>query len=247
MSHGLLAALIQGRLLILGKSARGASIEATGDPDAIRNIFREKSKSPRVSTLRRLEEVLKFEPDDLISALEAPEMPHPSHSLGHIAPKKRGELPVSGEVAAGIWLEIEHADESKHGPLPLAPDPRYPQDRQFAVLVRGNSINKVAKNGQFLLCLGIDYGRDGLPIVEDGDLAVVERIRPDGLREATVKRLRRGTDGWELHHESTDDRYRGVLRADEGLKQDDEGYEVRVLGKVLWILAAVTPQNTALR
>ena len=230
---GKLADFIEERLQIVEKTPRAASIEATGNPDTIRNIQRGKSANPRSDTLHKLAPVLGVTPEAMMAAALQDLEGVVSVNLSKTDPLEGG-LKVSGYVAAGVWLDLDQAEGADDVVLPITPDPRFPKDRQFAVRVQGNSINKIASDGQYLLCLGVDYSEDGQPLVETGDLAVIERIRSDGLREATVKRVRLTDDGWELHPESTESRHSGVLRLDEGLFHDEEGFEVRVIGKVLW-------------
>ena len=52
-------------------------------------------------------------------------------------------------------------------------DPRYPADRQFAVIVQGNSINRVCwQSGDFLIVVELECLEP-----EDDDLVIVSRTR----------------------------------------------------------------------
>lgn len=231
-----LADFIRERLRVIGKSPRDASIEATGSPDAIRNIFRGKSEHPRGDTLRNLARALRCPVEDLMAAMA--DEAEGRISLGNLAPiGDRPYVPVTGVVEAGNWREAGTWDAEKYEDIRLSPDPSYPIRLQFGVAVAGTSINKIAEDGQFLLCLGIEYVDDSPSPAQDGDLAIIERIKPDGSREATVKRLRRVGRDWQLHYESTDHRWRGFLRAEEGFAHDREGYEIRRIGRVLGVAA----------
>jgi transcriptional regulator with XRE-family HTH domain len=109
-------------------------------------------------------------------------------------------LMLRGDVAAGVWLEVHATQEMEMQRVPVAPDPLYPPDSQYALRVRGNSINRVAQDGSILHCIDVlEAGID----VRDGDLVVVEQNR-NGLVETTVKRLRKAAGGFELWPESDD-------------------------------------------
>lgn len=109
-------------------------------------------------------------------------------------------LEVHGEVAAGVWHEIPENQDMEYERVPVAPDPRYPVDSQYALRVRGNSINRIAKDGTTVIC--VDIIAAGIEIV-DKDLVVVERKR-GSIVETTIKRVRKGKDGLELWPESDD-------------------------------------------
>lgn len=219
---------IDARLAAVEKTERAASIEA-GDADVIRNIRRD--HAPRLSTLRRLAAPLRCPAEDLIRLMAEDE----GETVLSDVPIESDDVAIVGIVKAGSWQEHGAWDVNRYENIKLSADPRYPVDRQFGVAVYGTSINKIAHDGQFLLCLGIRFAEGEETPVKDGDLAVIERHSTDGSVEATVKRLRRGSDGWELRYESNDPRWRGFIRASETLKRDEEGHEVRLTGKVLTI------------
>lgn len=108
-------------------------------------------------------------------------------------------LVSKGRVSGGLWHEVAENQDSAVDRVPVAPDPRYPIEAQYALRVEGDSVNKIAPNGSIIACVDLAYtGMD----VRDGDLVVVERRR-GSLVETTVKRLRKGTRGLELWPESS--------------------------------------------
>lgn len=109
-------------------------------------------------------------------------------------------IPIVGEIAAGVWSEVSESQDGRFERVPVAPDPRYPEESQYALKIRGNSVNRVAKDGTIVIC--VDIEAPGVDL-RDGDLVWVERHR-GGLVEATIKRLRRGKEGPELWPESDD-------------------------------------------
>lgn len=92
-------------------------------------------------------------------------------------------LMVVGEVAGGLWREASLEFEAFGAPV--APDPRFPAQAQRLYRVRGNSVNKVVIDGEFIHC--VDVVESGV-FPEDGDLVVVARSE-HGLTEYTAKRL----------------------------------------------------------
>jgi hypothetical protein len=107
-------------------------------------------------------------------------------------------LQVVGEVAAGMWKEGSVRYERTYEPV--APHPDYPGNGQRLYKVSGNSINKVAANGEYLHAIELHTG--GLQ-PEHGDLVIVRRMQ-HGLAEYTAKTLIFEDDRWVLRPESTD-------------------------------------------
>jgi len=146
-------------------------------------------------------------------------------------------LRVLGEVAAGAWLEVDPIAEyeAAHFEVPVPLDPRYPKGKLFGLVVRGTSINKIAADGDVLVCLDVSAGID----VENGDLVVIERRRAqEGLREVSAKRLRRGRHAIEFWPESTDPRWQEPLTVRENTPSNHD-MDVRVLARVEWVFRQV--------
>ncbi len=140
-------------------------------------------------------------------------------------------LPLVGEIAAGVWHEVGESQEMEFRRVPVAPDPRYPREAQYALQIRGNSVNKVAADGTVVIC--VDMLAAGLD-PRDGDLVAVERKR-GSLVEATLKRVRKGPKGLELWPESDDPAHQEKLTV-QPAKGDAE---VTIKGLVIYILKSV--------
>jgi SOS-response transcriptional repressor LexA len=150
-----------------------------------------------------------------------------SEIFGDIVPAALDGLPVLGEVQAGVWRETEVADEPKHSPLPIGPDPRYSGKRQFALVVRGESMNRVVQDGAYIVCVSwADLGR----APRDNDLVVVERRR-EGLVETTVKRIKLQDKKVWLMPDSDDPRWQTPIVFDGGLEHDEIVITALVIGK----------------
>lgn len=150
-----------------------------------------------------------------------------SEIFGEIVPAAVTGLPVLGEVQAGIWREAEVADEHKYLPLPIGADPRYSSASQFALLVRGESMNRVVRDGAYIVCVTwAELGR----APRDNDLVIVERRR-DGLIETTVKRIKLENKKVLLMPDSDDARWQTPIVLDGGLESDEIAITALVIGK----------------
>lgn len=150
-----------------------------------------------------------------------------SEIFGDIVPAAAQGLPVLGEVQAGIWREVEVADEPKQSSLPIGSDPRYSESAQFALLVRGESMNKIVRDGSYIVCVQwAQLGRQP----RDNDLVVVERRR-DGMIETTLKRIQIKDRKILLMPESDDPRWQSPIVLDGGLENDEIAITALVVGK----------------
>lgn len=131
-------------------------------------------------------------------------------------------LPVVGEVAAGVWLE-EVGFEEPHEHIPVVPDSRFAGMRQFALRVRGPSMNLLINEPEYVVCVdAIDMGREP----KNNDIVVVTRTRRAGhLRETTLKQVEIKGRTVELWPRSSDPKFQTpvVLNDNEG---DDVSVEI---------------------
>lgn len=145
-----------------------------------------------------------------------------------------------GRAEAGIWQEgrsfIDTFDpdlpveNDQRPPIPLVPKARYRGMRQFAVLVSGSSVNKTIPDGFYAICVPYWEAREA---ITDGDLVLVERRRA-GEFQATIKRVRKGSGGYELWPESTDKRWQDPIRLGQNNSDRDfPEYEIDVVGLVI--------------
>lgn len=133
-------------------------------------------------------------------------------------------LPVKGEVRAGAWLELDDTEQDC-GTVPVVRNARFDHAPQFALRVNGESVNKVARSGEYLIIASWpELGRE----LQDGDLVVVRRQRAMTY-ETTVKRARKGKNGVELWPESNDPRHQHPIQLDDGSRE----VEVRIIGLVI--------------
>ena len=133
-----------------------------------------------------------------------------------------GELPVKGFVRASMFQESYEPEGRRT--VPQGPDPRYKGRNQYALLIRGNSINKQAPDGHYAICVEHDGP------VRNGDIVVVERRRA-GLFEATIKVVRVTNGQIELWPDSDDPAYQEPINYRDGVNGDTD--EVVIIAKVV--------------
>jgi SOS-response transcriptional repressor LexA len=143
----------------------------------------------------------------------------------------KGTVKVIGKVAAHTWLDVNDMDFGYDDEEPIPASPEYPAYLQFALIVEGNCLNKIAVPGSRLDCLDI-IRAEYEPV--DGDLVIVERKRFGGqMVERTAKRLRKTSQGMELWPESNDPAHQDPIP----LNEQSEDIEMQIIGKVLWIVS----------
>jgi len=143
-------------------------------------------------------------------------------------------LELKGQVAAGLWMESGLFETDAVRKTTFSGDLRFPSESQYLLQINGESLNRIARDGDLILCL--DYLQAGIEI-KSGDLAVVERSRDGGHTvERTAKRLIRRDDVVELHPESDDPRFQEPVIFNE---HDEEATEVRIIAKVLSVIRQI--------
>lgn len=125
-------------------------------------------------------------------------------------------VPVVGRIAAGRPIAMEEVDD--HIPVPREVVARHP--KTFLLKVEGESMNKVLPNGSYAL-----VDPDDRDPVDNGAYAVCV----NGY-DATVKRVKKLANGFELAPDSDDPTYRPMVY-DYGIEGTDE---ITVIGRVFW-------------
>lgn len=145
------------------------------------------------------------------------------------------QLGVNGSVCAGVWRESEQWNDERRFVINL-PSP-VPGARRFGLEVEGGSMDVFYEPGTVLDCISI-FDRDVKPA--SGDHVIVERIRPDGLRELTVKEYAEQGEGtatrFLLVPRSTDARFKPVAYPGPdkpGEKDPSSGELVQVIAFVV--------------
>lgn len=162
------------------------------------------------------------DPQATVATVTAPQLSRPAATP---------QIRVMGDVAAGVWTEID-AVQIADDDLPvshLPPDPRWPAEYQYDLVVRGTSINRVARDGDYVRC--VDIPSTGIA-VRDGDLVIVRRQRA-GMVETTCKRAKRVGDRIEYWPDSTDPRWQEPI----SVEVPEPSITVDLIGLVLYTYA----------
>lgn len=145
------------------------------------------------------------------------------------------QLAFSGYVAAGLWHPVDDLDQDGlEVPDFVLSHPAYPKARQYAYMVKGDSMNLVGiDDGMWVVAADASDFIDQYGETESGDLVVVERSRFQGSeRELTVKEIRYYRDRYELIPRSTNPIHKPiVVQHNHGIDGDKE--QVQVVGVVL--------------
>ena len=126
------------------------------------------------------------------------------------------DVPLYGSIAAGTPIEMLAVDEMHH--IPVSVRDKYP--RAYLLKVCGESMNRILPNGCYAL---VDpsktIDRDGKPYA----------VCVNGY-DATIKRVHKLANGYELIPDSTDPTYEKQL-----YNYNVEGTEeITVIGRVVW-------------
>lgn len=140
--------------------------------------------------------------------------------------------PVAGTAEAGTFREVDDMDQSEPRLYSVAPDPDFPNARQFFVTVAGDSMNALRPRailpGDRALCVAWE---DINVTPRDGMTVVVERTRDGGhFREWSIKQIELYEDRVELHPRSSNARHKPIVIERDA--EADDGTSVHIIGLV---------------
>lgn len=152
---------------------------------------------------------------------------------GSLGSEERGLIMIIGDVEAGKWREAALMPVTEAAPIAITIG-NIPSAACFAVRVRGHSLDKIARDGEFLVC--IRHQSEHSHEFYAGMVFVVERQLNDGrLIELSARVLRRQAGSWYLCHASSDSRYDEMLPA-TSINQPT-GY--KVLGRAEFVYRSI--------
>ncbi len=137
---------------------------------------------------------------------------------------------VIGSAEAGQWAETESEDQrcaDEVDRIPVEPLEAFSADSQYALRVRGESVNQIVGDGGVVLCVSVHAWPGGGAIETlHGKLVHVERLHPSGFVETTLKVVDapRGKPP-RLLPKSTDPRHQAAIAI-----AGAEGVEVSIRG-----------------
>jgi phage repressor protein C with HTH and peptisase S24 domain len=155
--------------------------------------------------------------------------------LDHVAKDPAAPAPdedrliVNGSVEAGAWRSSEHWNDERTFIIEGMPSP-IPGAKRFGLVVVGFSMNEFYEPGTVLDCISIFKG--GVA-PKSGDHVIVERVRPDGLRELTVKEYREEGGRFFLTPRSTKPGFEELEYPGPDKEQPADAERVQVIGFVL--------------
>ncbi len=139
-------------------------------------------------------------------------------------------LEVAGISEAGAYRDVSvfypMHDDTKNQRIPIARDKQYPNARQYALLVSGDSTDRIAPAGAYATC--VDFEESGLAL-RSGMIVHVERLH-DGLVETTIKIYREDTGRKWLEPCSTNPRHKRV----EITENDNDKINIRGIVTGWW-------------
>lgn len=126
------------------------------------------------------------------------------------------DVPLYGSIAAGMPIEMDAADDMH--PIPSSVHRMWPD--AFLLRVEGRSMDRILPDGCYAL---VDPRRD---VAHDG---MPHAVCVNGY-DATIKRVRRLANGFELAPDSSDPTYKPKIYdyGEEGTE------EITIIGEVVW-------------
>ncbi|MDF2369412.1 MAG: XRE family transcriptional regulator [Rhizobiaceae bacterium] len=145
---------------------------------------------------------------------------------------------IAGQAEAGAFREVDDLNQSEPEMLSLPPDIDFPNARQFAVTVSGDSMNQLKPrpilSGDRVVCLAFEDIEKNISL-RDGMVVLVERTRDGGhTREWSIKQLELYDGRTEFHPRTSNNRHKPIV-----VKRDtsaDEGLSVEIIGIVRRII-----------
>lgn len=167
---------VRERLDALGMSPFEASRRAGADRTFLADLLSGKKQTIRQAALIRVAEVLECDPEYLIGAQSTPR--RVDGATGN------GSLALVGICEAGAW-RTPGADAMPQV-APVAPDPRFPKERQSAYLIRGHHADELGlHDGDLLIAVDEDA-------IRPGDIIICRRRKPSGEIEITARIVEAG-------------------------------------------------------
>lgn len=224
-----LLARIEERLRALGLSADAAS-RAAGKPDSIRNLKRAVKNGDRqgvaMATLSALAPVLGT---TVAYLLGEEQNDGPADRV--VEGRRPASIAVVGKLAAGVFREVVEHDDGEPEYIFDEPDPEFPNARQIAFTVEGDSLNDLKPrpilDGDKVIC--VDFEDTGLPLIE-GMIVVVQRTRDNGITlEWSAKQVEIHPGRTEFHPRSTNKAFKPIVYSDDPNADNGERVEVIAL------------------
>lgn len=178
---------LQERIDELGWSKAELSRRSGINYDSINKYLRGDIDNPRGNILEKIASTIDRSVLWLRDGVEKPEA-ELSHIGGRMVPVR-----TAGTVEAGTFREVDEFDQGEPDEIYLPPDSKYPNARQMAFIVAGDSMNNLLPRpilpGDKAICVA--YADIASEVkLRDGMVVVVQRQRDGGhFREWSIKQL----------------------------------------------------------
>jgi SOS-response transcriptional repressor LexA len=179
-----------------GILAAPLAVKIGRDKDYIRDFLTGRKQSLKLDDSQKIADVLQIPLSRLIA--------------GHVDASEELGMEVVGKVAAGLFKDVSIENQDSEKPrIAVARDLRFPNARQYALEVEGDSMDELFKDGSTVIC--VNFADTGLEY-RDGMCVHVERFIMDGqLVENTLKELRReGKTKWVLYPRSSNPSHKPI-------------------------------------
>lgn len=165
---------VKERLDVLRLNPFEAARRAGAQRHFLDDLLSGKKESIRPDALIRVAEVLDCDPEYLVGAQSTPR---------RLPDGEGGSLPLGGICEAGVWRSP--GGDPVPQSMPVAPDPRFPAERQIAYLVRGHHADALGlQDGDVLVVLDEDA-------IRPGDIIICRRRMETGEAELTARIVER--------------------------------------------------------
>lgn len=144
-------------------------------------------------------------------------------------------LVVNGSVEAGVWRASEAWDDERTFVIEGIPSP-VPDAKRFGLVVVGRSMDEHYEPDTVLDCVSI-FDTNVKP--QTGDHVICQCIRPDGLRELTVKEYREEHGRYWLVPKSSNPKFEPVEYDGPDVEHNGDD-QISVIG---FVIAAYPPRS----
>jgi len=219
---------LQQRIDELGWSKAELSRRAEINYDSINKYLRGDIDNPRGNVLEKLAGTIDRSVLWLRDGIEQSEA-ELNRIGGRMVPVR-----TAGTVEAGAFREVDEFDQGEPDEIYLPPDSKYPNARQMAFVVAGDSMNNLDPRpilpGDRAICVA--YADIASEVkLRDGMVVVVQRQRDGGhFREWSIKQIELYEDRTVFAPRSDNPKHKPIVVPK--LFNDDGGEEVEVIGIV---------------
>lgn len=217
--------VVNNRLREIGLGATEAATAVDLERTFLRDITTGKKKSIREASLEPVAAALHWSVPQLMAAMRGD--PIPVDTGPEVTRHAGGLVPVrvQGTIDAGAFRAVDEFDDITDELINEPRDEDFPQARQIAFDVAGDSMNALKPRpilpGDRVVCIDFEDLGGRVPM-RDGMVVVLEQTLAGGqMRERSVKQLELYDDRYEFHPRSANPKHKPIVvnrdfEADDG-------------------------------